>query len=151
MAPRADEAALREAYADMSESLGPDVLVAAMAPPGIEMILGAKRDPQFGPVVLLGFGGIYAETLKDVSVLLPPFSADSARRHVDRLKLRPLLSGARGAPPSDIEAFCAAASGYSALVHALADVIEEFDVNPVIVHESGCTAVDALIVGRQPL
>jgi hypothetical protein len=132
----------------MSERLGPAVLVAAMAAPGIEMILGARRDPQFGPVVLLGFGGIHAETLKDVSVLLPPFSAATARRHVDRLKLRPLLDGLRGAPPSDIDAFCAAASRFSALVHALADVIEEFDVNPVIVHEKDCTAVDALVFGR---
>jgi acyl-CoA synthetase (NDP forming) len=144
----ADEDALRQAYIGMSERLGPAVLVAAMAAPGIEMILGARRDPQFGPVVLLGFGGIHAETLKDVSVLLPPFSAATARRHVDRLKLRPLLDGLRGAPPSDIDAFCAAASRFSALVHALADVIEEFDVNPVIVHEKDCTAVDALVFGR---
>lgn len=144
----ADEVALRETYIEMSDRLGPEVLVAAMAPPGIEMILGAKRDPQFGPIVLLGFGGIYAETLKDVSVLLPPFGPAAARRHVDRLKLRPLLDGARGAPPAEIDAFCTAASRFSAVVHTLADVIEEFDVNPVIVHEKGCTAVDALVVGR---
>ena len=144
----ADEDALREACAGMSKKLGPHVLVAAMAAPGIEMILGASRDPQFGPIVLLGFGGIYAETLKDVAILLPPFSAATARRHVDGLRLRPLLDGVRGAPPSDIDAFCDAASRFSALVHALADVVEEFDVNPVIVHARGCTAVDALIVGR---
>jgi acetate---CoA ligase (ADP-forming) len=145
-----DEAALRDAYAGMSDRLGPEVLVAAMAAPGIEMILGAKRDPQFGPVIVLGFGGIHAETLRDVSVLLPPFGAAAARRHLDRLKLRPLLDGARGAPPSDIDGFCAAASRFSVLVRALAEVVEEFDVNPVIVHENGCTAVDALVVPRRP-
>jgi acyl-CoA synthetase (NDP forming) len=142
----ADE--LRSAYHDMAGRLGPEALIAAMADGGVEMILGARRDPQFGPIVLLGLGGVYAETLEDVAFALPPFSAEHARRCVDRLKLRPLLDGVRGTPVADIAAFCEVAAGFSAMVDALGDVVEEIDVNPVIVHENGCTIVDALVVAN---
>jgi acyl-CoA synthetase (NDP forming) len=142
----ADE--LRSAYQGMAGRLGPEALVATMADEGVEMILGVRRDPQFGPIVLLGFGGVYAETLQDVSFALPPFSAEHAKRCVDRLKLRPLLDGVRGAPVADIAAFCELAAGFSAMVDALRDVLEEIDVNPVIVHEDGCTIVDALVVAN---
>ena len=141
-----DESALVIAYDDLAARLGPAVLVSAMAQPGVEMFLGVRRDPQFGPVVLLGFGGIHAETLQDVAFALPPFDALHATRCVDRLRLRPLLDGLRGAPASDIEAFAQAAAGFAALVHALRDDIAELDVNPLIVTESGCIAVDALLV-----
>jgi len=119
-----------------------------MADGGVEMILGVRRDPQFGPIVLLGFGGVYAETLEDVAFALPPFSAEHARRCVDRLKLRPLLDGVRGTAVADIAAFCELAAGFSAMVDVLGDVVEEIDVNPVIVHENGCTIVDALVVAN---
>jgi acyl-CoA synthetase (NDP forming) len=142
----ADE--LRSAYQDMAGRLGREALIAEMADDGVEMILGVRRDPQFGPIVLLGFGGVYAETLQDVSFALPPFSAEHAKRCVDRLKLRPLLDGVRGAPVADIAAFCELAAGFSAMVDALRDVLEEIDVNPVIVHENGCTIVDALVVAN---
>ena len=142
----ADE--LRSAYQDMAGRLGPEALIAEMADDGVEMILGVRRDLQFGPIVLLGFGGVYAETLQDVSFALPPFSAEHAKRCVDRLKLRPLLDGVRGAPVADIAAFCELAAGFSAMVDALRDVLEEIDVNPVIVNEDGCTIVDALVVAN---
>ena len=142
----ADE--LRSAYHDMAGRLGPEALIAAMADGGVEMILGVRRDPQFGPIVLLGFGGVYAETLEDVAFALPPFSAEHARRCVDRLKLRPLLDGVRGTAVADIAAFCELAAGFSAMVDVLGDVVEEIDVNPVIVHENGCTIVDALVVAN---
>lgn len=137
---------LRGAYRDMTRRFGPEVLVAAMAGNGVEMILGVRRDPQFGPIVLLGFGGVYAETLQDVAFALAPFSAQHARRCVDRLRLRPLLDGVRGKPAADIAAFCEIAASFSAMAAALHDVVEEIDVNPVIVHGDGCTIVDALIV-----
>jgi len=139
---------LRSAYHDMAGRLGPEALIAAMADGGVEMILGVRRDPQFGPIVLLGFGGVYAETLEDVAFALPPFSAEHARRCVDRLKLRPLLDGVRGTAVADIAAFCELAAGFSAMVDVLGDVVEEIDVNPVIVHENGCTIVDALVVAN---
>lgn len=144
----ADETALRSAYLELAARLGPRALLAPMAEAGLEMLLGARRDPQFGPVVLIGFGGVYAEVLKDVAFALPPFDAACARRKIDTLRLRPLLDGQRGRPPYAIGAFCEMAARFSALVHALRETVEEIDVNPVIVGHERCTAVDALIVGR---
>jgi hypothetical protein len=78
---------------------------------------------------------------------LPPFDATHARRCIDRLQLRPLLDGMRGAA-CDIDAFAEAAARYSTLVSALRDELVEGDVNPVIVGAHGCSAVDALFVVR---
>jgi len=140
------EAQLRDAYIDMAKRLGPEAIIAPLVDDGVEMMLGMRVDPQFGPIVLIGFGGIYAETLADVTFALPPFSAAHARRCVDRLQLRPMLDGQRGQPPADIDAFCDTAARFSAMIDALQHTLTEVDVNPVIVHESGCTIVDALIV-----
>ena len=140
------EEQLRQAYGDMAERLGPAALIAPMAGEGVEMMLGVRTDPQFGPVVLIGFGGVYAETLRDVTFALPPFSAGHAKRCVERLQLRPMLDGQRGRAPADIDAYCEAAARFSVMVHHLRNEIREIDVNPVIVHESGCTIVDALVV-----
>ena len=143
-----NESQLRECYDDLATTLGATVLLAPMAEEGVEMILGARRDPQFGPVVLIGFGGVLAEVARDVTFALPPFDAAYARRCVDRLQFRALLDGVRGKPAADIDAFCDIAAIFSSAVFALADVIDEVDVNPVIVNRAGCTAVDALVVGR---
>lgn len=137
---------LRTAYRQLAE-LGPEVIVAAMAEDGIELMLGARRDLQFGPIILIGFGGVYAETLRDIAFAMPPFSASHAKRCVDRLRLRALLDGQRGRPAADLDAFCDLAARFSVVV-AQFDNVEEIDLNPVIVHESGCTIVDALIVQR---
>ncbi len=139
---------LQHMYEIMSNRLGEDVLVSAMAPAGVEMILGINRDPQFGPVILIGFGGVLAETINDVQFALPPFDAAHARRCVDRLKLRPLLDGVRGEPPVDVDAFCELAARFSEMAAALGDVISEVDVNPLVVHEDGAIAVDGLVIGR---
>ena len=144
-----DEACLRQAYDELSRRIGNDVMVAKQAPAGVEMLLGVVHDPQFGPTVLIGSGGVFAETLNDVQFALPPFDTRHARRCVDRLKLRPLLDGARGQPAADIDAFCDIAARFSAMVAALGDVLSEVDVNPVIVHTAGAIAVDAIIVGRE--
>ena len=143
-----DEEQLRQMYSLMQGRLGDDVLVSAVVDAGVEMILGIKRDPQFGPVVILGFGGVLAETIADVQFAIPPFSAEHARRCVDRLRLRPLLDGVRGAPAVDVDAFCTLAEQFSVLAHELRDTLAEVDVNPVIVNEGGAIAVDALVVGR---
>ena len=142
-----DTAALFAAYERMAAALGPAAVVAPMAADGVEMILGATQDPQFGPVILIGFGGVLAETLHDVAFALPPFDAAHARRCVDRLRLRPLLNGVRGKPAADIDAFCELASQFSVMVDALRHELGEIDINPVIVHAAGCTIVDALAVG----
>ncbi len=140
------EEELRNAYTNMAKRLGPEAIIAPMVGDGVEMMLGMRVDPQFGPVVLIGFGGIHAETLRDVTFALPPFSAAHARRCVDRLQLRPMLDGQRGKPPADIDAFCETAARFSAMIDAFRHKLTEVDVNPIIVHESGCTIVDALLV-----
>jgi acyl-CoA synthetase (NDP forming) len=143
-----DEEQLRIAYVGMSHQLGDAVLVSSMAPTGVEMFLGVKHDPQYGPVVLIGSGGVLAETIADVQFALPPFDAAHAHRCIDRLKLRPLLDGIRGRPAADIDAFCEATARFSEMAAGLGDVLAEVDVNPVIVHEDGAVAVDALVAGR---
>jgi acyl-CoA synthetase (NDP forming) len=145
----ADEQQLLGAYAELCSRLGPRVVAATMAPKGIELILGATRDSQFGPVIMLGFGGVLAEAMKDVVFALPPFDEAHARRILDRLKLRPLLDGVRGAPPAAIDRFCEMAAGFSVMVAAMGDYLQEIDVNPIIVSEKSCIAVDALVVGRK--
>lgn len=144
-----DVAGCRAAYRSLASRLGARVLVAPMIrDPGVEMILGVVDDAQFGPVIMLGFGGVHAETLRDVRFALPPFGATTARRMLDTLRLRPLLDGRRGAPAPDIDAYCQAAARLSAIAHCLREVIAEIDLNPVIVRADGCVAVDALIVTR---
>ena len=138
---------LVQRYRVMSSDLGSAVLVAPMIAAGVELFLGVKRDPQFGPVVLIGFGGVLAETILDVAFALPPFDAAHARRLLGGMKLRPLLDGVRGGPPVAIEAFCEAAARFSEMAHAPGDLLAEVDVNPVIVNEDGAVAVDALVVG----
>ncbi len=143
-----DAEQLQQMYRIMRHRLGAEVLVAPMAPSGVEMFLGVKRDPQFGPVVLIGFGGVLAETINDVQFALPPFDTMHARRCLDRMQLRSLLDGVRGNPAVNVESFCEATSRFSVMAHALGDVLSELDVNPVIVGEGGSVAVDALAVGR---
>jgi acyl-CoA synthetase (NDP forming) len=141
-----DERQLLDAYRRLNEQLGAQVLVAPMIEGGVELLLGTRRDPQFGPVVLLGFGGILAETIGDVVFALPPFTAADAHRHLDSLRLRPLLDGVRGRPATNIDAACELAARFSVLADELSDVIAELDVNPVIVTADAAVAVDALVV-----
>ena len=110
------------------------------------MILGLVNDAQFGPAILLGMGGIHAEVLRDFVTVMPPFDVVEAARQLDRLKLRRLLDGSRGAPPVDAEAFCRAAADFSAIAPHVADLVREIDINPVKVLEKGCVALDALFV-----
>ena len=140
---------LEQAYLDLSKRLGARAMVTPMVDfRGQELVLGMVRDEQLGPLVMIGFGGINVETIRDVACALPPFGEKTARRLLDSLQLRPLLDGLRDRPAVDVDAFCAAASRFSILAAALGDVIREIDVNPVIVHSGGCIAVDALVAGQ---
>jgi acyl-CoA synthetase (NDP forming) len=141
-----DPSELGETYRDLAERLGPEVTVAAMAPPGVEVALGVVRDPTFGPLVLVAAGGVLVELLHDRKLALPPIDEAAARRLIDGLAIRPLLDGVRGAPASDVDALAHAVSRLSVLALELGEVIAELDVNPLIVSSSGCIAVDALVV-----
>ncbi|TDQ81562.1 acyl-CoA synthetase (NDP forming) [Dongia mobilis] len=144
----ADAAAVRAAYADLANRLGPRVLVMPMAGKGIEISFGMTRDEQFGPVVMVGAGGVLIEMMKDRRFSLPPFGPKEARWQIDRLSLRPLLDGKRGARPADIDALSRAFAAFSVMVADLEGLVSEMDVNPLIVNESGAVAVDALAVKR---
>jgi acyl-CoA synthetase (NDP forming) len=143
-----DADAVRDAYEDVAARLGPETLVAAMAPHGVEVALGIVRDPTFGPLVLVAAGGILVELLKDRRLGLPPLDHARARRLVDGLQVRPILDGVRGAPPVDVEGLIGAVTRLSVLAADLGEHLDALDVNPVIVSASGCLAVDALVVPR---
>ena len=137
--------AVREAYAGLAARLGPRVVVAAMAA-GVEVALGVVDDPTFGPLVLAASGGVLVELLHDRALGLPPLDDAGSRRLLDRLEMRSILDGIRGAAPSDVDALAHAVSRLSVLAVDLGDLISAFDVNPVVVAADGCTAVDALVI-----
>jgi acyl-CoA synthetase (NDP forming) len=136
------------AYADLKHRLGPRVIVMPMAGKGVELSFGMTRDPQFGPIVMVGAGGVLIEMLKDRRFALPAFGLGEAMRHLNALVLRPLLDGKRGAAPADLVSLAQALSRFSVLAADLGDLIAEIDVNPLIAGPQGCVALDALIVPR---
>jgi len=143
----ADEDAVRQAYGDLAGRLGPRVLLAPMVSgPGIELLLGMTRDPQFGPLVVMGLGGTRVEALRDVVCALPPFDAATARRLLGRLQHAALFEHSRGEERPDLDSYCEAAALFSVAVASLTDALEEIDINPLIVTAHGCIAVDALVV-----
>jgi len=154
------DAAVREAYRQVianAKAAHPDaaiqgVLVQQMAPPGTEIILGVTRDPVFGPMLMVGLGGIHVEVLGDVVFAPVPIGQREALSLLSELKGAALLDGARGAPPADRDALAELIATLSRFAADHADLIEEIDLNPVIVHpqRQGLTVVDALIVKRPP-
>jgi hypothetical protein len=149
-----DEAAVADAFEAMHKIMRDHgarfegVLVAAMLKGRRELVIGAHRDPTFGPVVLVGDGGKYVEALGDVRVLLPPFTAAEVERKLRTLRIAPLLDGVRGEPPLDLAAFCDAAVKIGALMLAPESRIASLDLNPVMVGAAGeaCAVADALVV-----
>jgi acetate---CoA ligase (ADP-forming) len=151
----ADTAALRQSYDVMLAELRrrrPEarlqgVLLQPMAPPGVEVILGTIRDRGFGPLVMIGAGGVMTELFRDVAYRLAPVDADGARRMLGELRIARLLEGFRGAPPADIEALAALVAQLSQFATEHRDLVQEVELNPVIVHRAGagCTIVDALL------
>jgi hypothetical protein len=144
-----DSPSLEDAYADLERRLGPRVTVAPMAPPGVEIALGVVRDPQFGPLVLVGAGGVLVEIMKDRRLAMPPLEELRARTLVDRLEIRPLLDGVRGQQGADVGVLTRAVVAVSWLAHDLGEHIEALDANPLICGPDGCVAVDALVFPRR--
>ena len=151
----ADEAALRAAWDTMIASVkraAPDVtldgcLVETMSPKGIELMVGAKRDPGWGTVLLLGLGGIWVEALGDVQLLPGSAGEDQVREALGKLRSAKLLAGVRGAPPADTDAVVKVVMAIGRLMQTVPEIVE-IDVNPLMVHAKGqgVTALDALIV-----
>jgi len=143
-----DPAALTAAYDDLAARLGPRVLVCQTVPAGTELALGIARDPDLGPLIVVGAGGVLVELLADRAVALPPVDADLAGRLLGELRVARLLRGARGAPPADLAAVIRAITGLSALACELGDELEALDVNPLICGPDGALAADALAIRR---
>jgi acyl-CoA synthetase (NDP forming) len=146
------------AYQALLESAGrhrPDaaiqgVLVGPMAKKGVEIIVGTLLDATFGPMIMVGFGGITTELFKDVVYRPAPVSATEASAMLAELKAAPLLNGFRGAAKADIPALSQLISQISVLAAAYRDRISEIEINPVLVHPEGqgVTIVDALVVRK---
>ncbi len=121
------------------------VSVQAMAEPGVEVIIGVSRDPQFGPLLMFGLGGVLVEVLGDVSFRVAPLTERDAAEMVREIKGFPILRGHRGSPPADLDAIERALLDLSRFVDSRPDV-GEIDLNPIIAHAKGITAVDARVV-----
>ncbi len=121
------------------------VNVQEMAPPSTEIIVGAIKDPQFGPTIMFGLGGIFVEVLKDVTFRIAPITEGDAREMISEIKAYPILKGFRGAPPADIEAIVKILVNVSKLVMEHQE-IKELDLNPIMVYRSGAKTVDARII-----
>jgi acetyltransferase len=122
-------------------------LVQEMTPAGLEILVGMARDPQFGPLVTLGLGGIYVEVLKDATFRVAPFSRREAGEMLSELRARALLDGVRGAPPVDKEAIVDTLLRIGQLVQDFPEIVE-LDINPLMVFEQGqgATAIDMRLV-----
>jgi acetyltransferase len=150
-----DAASVREAFRDVVGGVRArvpaaridGVLVQRMITGGLEMILGIKRDPLFGPAVVCGFGGVFTEILRDVALRVPPLGRDDAREMIGELRGVALLRGARGRRPADVAALAEAIVALAALAEAHRDGLRALDLNPLLVLDEGrgVVAVDWLI------
>jgi acetyltransferase len=123
-------------------------LVQEMAPSGgLEVLVGMNRDPQFGPLVTFGLGGIYVETLKDVTFRIAPFSRREAEEMINEIRAHALLDGVRGKPPMDKKSIVDALLRIGQLVQDFHEIVE-LDINPLMVypHEQGAVAIDMRLV-----
>ncbi len=147
------EQEVRDAFVDIERRLQEQgarvdgILLEKMLAGRREMMIGARIDPVFGPVILAGDGGKYVEAMPDVELLLPPFDVAGVRRALSRLRIAPLLGGVRGEPPMDVDAFCAAAVAVGRMMGDVKAAVTTVDVNPVLVGSrgEGCRAVDAVV------
>ena len=123
-------------------------LVQAMLTDGIEVILGLRRDPQLGPLILLGAGGVQAELSSDSTVRLLPLRDGDARAMVDDLRIKILLDGYRGGPVYDVDALVKAIEALAHMAATMGERLEEAEINPLFVLQKGrgVCAADGLVV-----
>jgi len=136
----ADAERLAEAYGEISR-LGPAVLVQKMSGPGLEWLVGGRRDENFGPVVVAGLGGVYVEVFKETGIRVAPIEREEASRLVDECRGSMLMAGLRGDKALDRQALLDVIVRVSWLLHDFPQ-IRELDLNPVRVYEQGCLALD---------
>ena len=127
-----------------NSSDGYSILVQAFRPGNLELIIGGRIDPQFGPVILIGWGGIYTETMRDTALRVCPIDADEARAMIRSLRCYPILAGARGRKPIDESALVRILIGVSNLMMRIRP--SELDINPLFVRDDGLWAADARII-----
>jgi len=121
------------------------MLIQEMAPSGTEVIVGSIKDPQFGPALMFGLGGVFVEVLKDVTFRIAPITEDEAEEMICEVKAYPLLRGYRNNPPADIRAIVKVLMSTSKLIMDHME-IKELDLNPIMVYEKGAKTVDARII-----
>jgi acetyl-CoA synthetase (ADP-forming) len=121
------------------------LLVQEMAPSSTEVIVGAIKDPQFGPTLMFGLGGIFVEVLKDVTFRIAPITEEEACEMITEVKAYPLLKGYRNSPPADIGSIVKILLNASRLAMEHQE-IKELDLNPIIVYKKGAKTVDARII-----
>jgi acyl-CoA synthetase (NDP forming) len=146
-AAAAYERILAAARAHRPEARVEGVLVAEQVRGGVEMLAGVQVDPEFGPGVLVSFGGIYAEILQDTALRLVPLDRGEAEAMVRGLRGWPILAGARGRPAADVDALAEVLVGLSELARCLGDRLRSIDINPLVVLPAGrgVVALDALV------
>ncbi len=130
-----------KAQALLPEGTEPLFLIQQQLPPGLELVLGGKRDAQFGPIVMFGIGGIFVEALKDISFRIAPLTISEARQMIDELKMQTLLNGFRGLPKVDRDRLAELIAAFSRLLTEHEE-ISEMDLNPIIVTQDGAFVVD---------
>jgi succinyl-CoA synthetase beta subunit len=150
-----DEAALAEGWQRLNDNIArhapglalDGVLVEAMGARGVELIVGGRNDPEWGPVILVGFGGVQAEILQDVRLLPPDLTIDAIVDELRQLKSGALFDGWRGAPALDVAAVAEIVQALGRLLLGT-PAIREIDLNPVVVYPAGqgAVALDALIL-----
>lgn len=152
-----DEAALHAAWACLMANLATHrpglvldgALVEAMGPRGLELVVGARRDADWGPVLLVGLGGVWIEALKDVRLIAADLAEDDIVAELQRLAAAPMLAGLRGAPGVDVRAIARVVATLGAQMRAHPD-IAEIDINPLVAYPDRVLALDALVVMQAP-
>ncbi|TAK52543.1 MAG: CoA-binding protein [Betaproteobacteria bacterium] len=150
----ADEKALRTGFAQILRSVRErhgaaridGVVVQKMLDPGVEMVIGVQQDEAFGPIVMVGFGGILVEVMQDVVFAAAPLTFREADTMLSSLKAAPVLQGVRGKPPVDRAALCNFLVNVSRLAAAAGPRLAELDLNPVMAGADGSVAVDWLLI-----
>lgn len=148
---------VKEAYGRIIENVSKQmpqarilgVLVQEMVPQGQEVIVGATRDAQFGPVVMFGLGGVFVEALRDTSFRLAPLTKEEALEMMKETRGFRLLEGFRGSKPADLKALANVITKVGKIITELPE-IAEIDINPIFVYEKGLVAVDARVILSQP-